>query len=230
VCHLPVCAMVRLVFVRAMLSDRVEHGCANQERMGPTCLTVVCPIVRLLTVILREADSICNRTEPTYTLAGPPILMVRGRRAAVPAASPCAEKRPGHTKILLDWHWGAERGTGEPAPPGALTPPTDECRIARQHLGARGGFSVAQSFRFHTGHSSAPAVEPRAFLKVVQPSNGCVFWSSPIIHVETAVRLFKDDVMMISAFRGTDPTRDGAMTQHSCSACSRVDNRRTVQM
>ena len=168
-----------------LISDRVEHGCAiclsvpwygscscgpclvtewsmGVPTMGPTCLTVVCPIVRLLTVILRETDSICNRTEPTYTLAGPPILMVRGRRAAVPAASPCAEKRPGHTKILLDWHWGAERGTGEPAPPGALTPPTDECRIARQHLDARGGFSVAQwtqSFRFHTGHSSAPAVE-----------------------------------------------------------------------
>jgi hypothetical protein len=135
--------------------------------MGPTCLTVVCPIVRLLTVILRETDSICNRTEPTYTLAGPPILMVRGRRAAVAVAvrrTPKPVVRRGHTKleILLDWHWGAERGTGEPAPPGALTPPTDECRIARQHLDARGGFSVAQwtqSFRFHTGHSSAPAVE-----------------------------------------------------------------------
>lgn len=130
------------------------------------------------------------------------------------AGPPCAD-RVVDTPNFADWHWGAERGTGEPAPPGALTPPTDECRIARQHLGARGGFSVAQSFRFAVSHRALERTGRRAFLKVVQPSNGCVFWSSPIIHVETAVRLFKDDVMMISAFRGTDPTRDGAMTQHS---------------
>jgi hypothetical protein len=143
--------------------------------------------------------------------------MVRGRRAAVPRRAP---KASWTHQILLDWHWGAERGTGEPAPPGALTPPTDECRIARQHLGARGGFSVAQSFRFAVSHLRAlERTGRRAFLKVVQPSNGCVFWSSPIIHVETAVRLFKDDVMMISAFRGTDPT---ARRSHDSTLMSHV--------
>ena len=55
-CHLPVCAMVRLLFVRAMLSDRVEHGCANL----PDCIVYGVPLlivdctVRLLTELSRD--------------------------------------------------------------------------------------------------------------------------------------------------------------------------------
>ena len=95
-----------------------------------------------------------------------------------------------------------------PADESALSaaPPTSVRAVASRSLSLSG---FTQGTRAHRP-SSVP--EGRSAFKWM-----CVLVESHhnIIHVETAVRLFKDDVMMISAFRGTDPTRDGAMTQHS---------------
>ena len=62
-CHLPVCAMVRLLFVRAMLSDLlVTEWSMGVPTMVPNCLTVVCHCTALDTYLERATDSICNRT------------------------------------------------------------------------------------------------------------------------------------------------------------------------
>ena len=56
-CHLPVCAMVRLLFVRAMLSDLlVTEWSMGVPTMvdGANCLTVVCHCTALDSYLERD--------------------------------------------------------------------------------------------------------------------------------------------------------------------------------